>query len=130
MKKAQTIITKAIAVLFLAAVSVTANANGGAKNSAELKAKVNYVGATADGVLFNLAYANEAGKKFTVKVFDAAGEVLYLNSFKNKKFEQIFQSPKDVASTLTFQIVSDKQVYQQSFSIDKKITEEVVVSNN
>jgi hypothetical protein len=130
MKKAQTIITKAIAVLFLAAFSVTANANGGAKSSTELKANVNYVGATADGVLFKLAFANEAGKKFIVKVTDASGDVLYVNSFKNKQFEQTFKAPKDLASSLTFQIVADKKVYEQSFNIEKKLVEEVVVSNN
>lgn len=130
MKKAQ-ILSKAIALFFFAALTSNAvKANGEISSTSELKAKVNYVGATTDGVLFNLAYANEAGKKFTVKITNASGEVLYLNSFKDKKFQQTFKAPKDVTSKLTFEINSEKQAFQQSFNIQQKLVEEVVVSNN
>jgi hypothetical protein len=131
MKKAQTTIRKAIA-LFLSAAIITnvSFANGETKNSSELKAKVSYVGATGEEVLFNMNFENAEGKKFTVRITDAAGDILYINNYKEKKYQQTFKAPKSLTSKLTFEIVAEKKVYQQSFSIEQKFTEETVVSNN
>src|SRR6476620_2792124 len=120
------------AILFFALITIASISNSFANNNDtsvtnDLKAQVNYLGATAEGVLFNIAYANENGKKFTVKITNDAGDVLYVSSFKGKKFVQKFQAPKDLDAKLTFEIVSEKQSFHQTFNIQQKVFNEVVV---
>jgi hypothetical protein len=130
MKKARTI-TKAIALFISAAIITNVSfANGESKTSSELKAKVSYVGATGEEVLFNMNFDNAEEKKFTVKITDAAGDILYINNYKDKKYSQTFKAPKALTDKLTFEIVAEKKVYSQTFSIEQKITEETVVKNN
>ncbi len=90
-------------------------------------ASVTYIGGGEDVLSVAVKYDNAPGNRFTVTVKDEDGYLLYQGSFSEKKFNKIFQLPRPELSKATFIIRNAKTNEVQSFEINARIVEEVVV---
>ena len=54
----------------------------------ESTATVKYVGADSNTYVFNVAYANENGEKFQLRITDEMGNTLFTGTYADKKFEK------------------------------------------
>lgn len=112
--------------LCTAALAVNAQTSS---NPVEKNADIRYMGLTADNMVFNVAYSNPNGNKFSVAVLDGEGTPVYQETFTDKKFDKKFELPRTDMDKVTFVIRSSKDNdFKQSFEIDTHITEDVVVT--
>lgn len=79
--------------LALTGVTLATRANGrdSVDRTNASPAEVTYVGGEEGARVFNVVYSNPTGSRFTVKVLDAEGNLLYQNAFMDKKFDKKFR---------------------------------------
>jgi hypothetical protein len=98
-------------------------------NPAYKNVEIRYLGVTDDGVLFNVAYDNPNGSKFSVMLLDKDGTPLFQEVYSDKKFEKRFMLPKTDNDKVTFVVRNFRDAdLKQSFEINTHITEDLVVT--
>jgi hypothetical protein len=98
--------------------------------SEETSATIQYVGTDDNSYLFHVAYANENGGKFLVRITDEADNVLFAQMYTDKKFDKRFRLMKDASQgRLNFVIRNLKNNKTQSFKVttSSEVVEQVVV---
>lgn len=105
---------------------------GTTKGGKEAASAVQYVGATDQGILFNVKYDNTNAEPFTLVIKNEYGDVVYQQQFKDKNFDKKVVLTKEPGEAhLTFEIRSASSNIRQSFDIKTttKTVEEIVVKN-
>ena len=98
-------------------------------NSDEKNAQIKYLGVSDDTMVFNVAYDNPNGGKFSIAVLDQDGTPLFQEVYSDKKFDKRFKLPKTYNDKVTFEIRNFKDIdFKQSFEINTHITEDLVVT--
>ena len=90
-------------------------------------AAITYVTTTTDAILFDVKVANAIGERFLIIVKDENGTTIYRGAYNDKDFKKRFMLPRTDASRITFQIKSDSGSTAESFEINTRLVEEVVV---
>jgi len=94
-------------------------------------AEVMYAG-LQDGMLaFKVNYKNITGEKFTLRVKDSNGDIIYIQDFTDKNFNKTFLFARDIETeNFTFIIGKKGNEKTQAFKvgITTKVLENVVVS--
>jgi len=94
-------------------------------------AEVMYAG-LQDGMLaFKVNYKNITGEKFTLRVKDSNGDIIYIQDFTDKNFNKTFLFARDIETeNFTFIIGKKGNETTQAFKvgITTKVLENVVVS--
>jgi hypothetical protein len=90
---------------------------------------VNYIGTDKGSYVFNVAYNNEYGDKFLLRILDASGNILFAGAYNDKKFEKRFRLEKDGNGKLKFIIKNLKDHSTQTFDViaTERVVEDVVV---
>lgn len=97
--------------------------------SADKNAEIKYLGTSNAEMLFNVAYDNPNGNKFSVILLDQDGTSLFQEIFTDKKFDKRFRLPLTDKERVTFVIRNFKDVeLKQSFDINTRVTEDFVVT--
>ncbi len=102
------------------------------KGGKEVPSAVQYVGATDQGVVFNVKYDNATAEPFSLIIKNEYGDVVYQQQFKDKNFEKkVLLTKEPGEARLTFIIRSVSANVKQTFDISTttKTVEEVVVKN-
>jgi hypothetical protein len=73
-------------------------------NPADKQVTVKFVGATENNLVFHLEFDNKSGEKFYLIIKNDAGEIVYQNAYNDVHFEK-------------------------KFSIDRKVSEDFVVTS-
>jgi hypothetical protein len=120
------------AVLFSALVSAAAGAAEMAVNKAfhETVATVKYVGGDNESYVFNVAYNNESGQKFLLRITDADDNTLFAGTYTDKKFDKRFKLLKEESDgKLKFVIKNLKDNSVQTFEVTttSQVVEDVVI---
>jgi hypothetical protein len=98
-------------------------------NPADKNIVVRYLGASDDQLLFNVAYENPNGSRFSVMVLDQDGTSLFQEVYTDRKFDKRFRLPRTDNDKLTFVIRDFRDAdWKESFTIDTKVTENLVVT--
>lgn len=98
-------------------------------NPADQAVTVNYIGVTESDLVFRLDYDNKLSEKFWLIVKDDAGNVVYEESFKDAHFSRIIRLPKEEGKIRpTFIIHTASKNIERSFEINRKITEDYIVT--
>jgi hypothetical protein len=120
----------AIAKLTLVVLFVVSVAGARAEGTpSEKNAQISYLGVQEGMVLFNVAYNNPSGNKFTVTVLDKEGFPLYQEVSSDKKFAKNFKLLTGENNKLTFVIKNAKETsVTESFEINTHMVEDVVVT--
>lgn len=113
-------------------IAVTANAAGMPGDTALYKttAAVKYVGTDESSYVFNVVYNNDNGEKFLLRIADQEGNILFTQTYTDKKFDRRFRLMKDaLKGQLNFIIKSLKDNSVQSFRITttEQLVEDVIV---
>jgi hypothetical protein len=96
----------------------------------EPAASVKYIGADSNTYVFNVAYTNESGERFQLRITDEAGNTLFTGTYSDKKFEKRFRLVKeDVNGKLnfTFKNLNDHSVQTFQAIATSQVVEDVVV---
>lgn len=84
---------------------------------------ISYVTTTQKGILFNVKHDNAEGSKFRLIIKNAAGDVFYDQSFKDKSFDKnVVFTNEQLNGQLIFKIVAPGVDYNQAFNISSKQT--------
>jgi hypothetical protein len=97
----------------------------------DVKAAVNYMGTDNNSYVFNVVYNNENSEKFTVRIADDGGNILFIQTYTDKKFNKRFRLLKqDIEGKLNFTIKNLKDNSTQDFQVTttERVVEEVVVT--
>ena len=113
-------------ILFVSAVSAQSLVAG---QFTENSAVVKYLGSDSDNIVFNVAYNNENGDRFILRITDETGNTLFTGTYNDKKFDKRFRLIKEGNDKLNFVIKNLKDNSVQTFAITttKQIVEDVVV---
>ena len=80
---------------------------------------VKYLGVQGDMVLFNVLFDNPTGTKFSVILRDQNKDVLFQDTYTDKKFDKKFKVPTSEKNKITFIIKNYKDAdLVQSFEIN------------
>lgn len=92
-------------------------------------ASVKHIGNPDGTVVFQVQYDNQAGDKFSVIIKDNDGNVIYQDTYSDRKFDKKFQLPQGETDKLKFIIKGPKNNTIQSFEVNtlSRMVEEVVV---
>jgi hypothetical protein len=96
----------------------------------ESTASVKYIGADTNTYVFNVAYTNESGEKFQLRITDEMGNTLFTGTYSDKKFEKRFRLVKeDVNGKLNFVFKNLNNNSVQTFqaTATSQVVEDVVV---
>jgi len=96
----------------------------------ESTATVKYLGADSNSYTFNVAYNNEGGEKFSLRITDEAGNTLFTGTYSDKKFDKRFKLMKeDVDGKVNFVIKNLKDNSVQTFQVTTttQVVEDVVI---
>ena len=96
----------------------------------ETIATVKYLGIDNESYVFNVAYNNESGEKFLLRITDADGNTLFAGTYTDKKFDKRFKVMKEESDgKLKFVIRNLKDNSVQTFEVTttSKVVEDVVV---
>jgi hypothetical protein len=125
-------IISAISKLTLGVVLCTASIGVHAQslnNSDEKNAQIKYLGVSEDAIVFNVAYDNPNGSKFSIAVLDQDGTPLFQEVYSDRKFDKHFKLPRTDNDKVTFVIRNFRDAdFKQSFGINTHITEDLVVT--
>jgi len=90
---------------------------------------VKHIGNPDGTVVFQVQYDNQAGNKFTLIIKDNDGNVIYQDTYSDKKFDKKFQLPQGETDKLQFIIKGPKNNTIQTFEVKthSRMIEEVVV---
>ncbi len=95
------------------------------------KVSVNFVGATANDLVFHLNFENTSGEKFYLIVKNDAGEVVYQNSFKDVHFEKNVHIANEGSEVHpTFVIRTATETLESKLSVNREVSENFVVTTN
>jgi len=109
-----------LGILFLvAAVAVQAQSPAPVNGVKESPLEVKYMGAQEDMIVFNVAYKNPSGDKFSIIVKDQDGSQLYQVVYNEKSFAKQFKLPRADKDKITFIIRNYKEAdITKSFAIN------------
>ena len=96
----------------------------------ETTAIVKYIGTDNNSYVFNVAYNNEKGEKFLLRIADGGGNILFTQTYSDKKFDKRFRLLKeDIDGKLNFIIKNLKDNSVQTFQVSatSQVVEDVVV---
>jgi hypothetical protein len=96
----------------------------------EASATVKYLGADNESYVFNVAYNNENGEKFLLRITDAGENTLFTGTYTDKKFDKRFKLLKEGSDgKLKFIIRNLKDNSVQAFEVTttSQVVEDVVV---
>jgi hypothetical protein len=96
----------------------------------ENAATVKYLGADNESYIFNVAYNNESGEKFLLRITDAEENTLFTGTYTDKKFDKRFKLLKEGSDgKLKFIIRDLKDNSVQTFEVTttSQVVEDVVV---
>jgi hypothetical protein len=111
--------TLLIAVLF---TGMSASAQTVTEVKPSTEAIVKHLGSMNNKEYFSLKFPNEKGEKFSVKVKDAEGNLLFHDTFQAKNFDRSFQFEKLADKTkLTFIVRTLKDNTEQVFQVNTKV---------
>ena len=93
-------------------------------------ANVKFLGTDKEGYVFNVAYNNETGDRFLLRIMDATGNALFTGSYNDRKFDKRFWLYKEGNDKLSFVIKNLKDNSVQTFQIitTTQVVEDVVVT--
>lgn len=120
----------AIVVATLLSVNINASEISSHRVFNETVATVKYLGSDSNTYVFNVAYNNETGEKFQLRITDEAGNILFTGTYSDKKFDKRFRLVKeDVNGKLNFVIKNLKDNSVQTFqaTATSQVVEAVVV---
>lgn len=97
---------------------------------ADKAATVKYIGADKESYVFNVAYNNENGDRFILRILDAGGNVLYTGNYNDKKFDKRFRLVKEGNEKISFVIknLKDNSVHTFAISTSTQVIEDIVVT--
>ncbi len=101
-------------------------------NISESQIDIKYLGSDENKFQFRVEFENSEAKKFTLVIKNDEGDVVYSKEFNDVHFARTVAIVKDEnnADSIhpTFTVSVGKRLVQRSFSIEKKVTEDVVVT--
>jgi hypothetical protein len=101
---------------------IAASAQNATENPVVSDVVVKHQGSIGNKEYFSVKVPNENGEKFSIKVKDADGSVIFHDIFNVKNFERSFQFEKLAdRSKLTFVIRTLKDNKEQVFEINSKV---------
>ena len=113
--------------------SHAANGDGKVKATttplADSRLTVHYTGSHEDGLTFNVQFENPGAQKFWLIIKDNDGQTLFQELFSDVHFNKnvkFLRSEDDILPT--FIIRSGKEEIKHTFSISRKVTENIVVT--
>ncbi|MDB5230404.1 MAG: hypothetical protein JWN76_1209 [Chitinophagaceae bacterium] len=95
------------------------------------KPTVQYLGSENNKLLFEVKLSNEKGEKFDVVVKEANGDVLFIQRYNDKQYNQKFQLPQpEDSNKITFIIRTQQKEYAESFQLaaETKLVSDIVVT--
>jgi hypothetical protein len=99
---------------------------------AESEIDIKYLGSDENTFQFRVEFENSAAQKFTLVIKNDEGDVVYIKEFNDVHFAKTVSIVKDdnTGESIhpTFAVSVGKRLVQRSFSIDRKVTENVVVT--
>jgi hypothetical protein len=140
MKTKKTIFAAASAFVLLAGTASYSHANNGNKKTVNAKETVTplsenqllvqYTGTGDNGVVsFRVQFDNPGAQKFWLIIKNPEGEILYQDQFHDAHFSKTIQFLRDEDEIHpVFIIRSGKQEIKHSFTINRKLIENVVVT--
>ena len=130
-------VAKAIAVALTALVVIVSNplasqANGGSKKVTlnDDQVSVKYVGTTDNKVVFQVAFENPTGEKFSLIIKNDNGDIVYHQQFNETHFAKnvYFENTEsDIAPTFVIRNANNEIVRQ--FRVVKTVTENTTVTS-
>jgi hypothetical protein len=91
---------------------------------------VNFVGVSDNSLVFHLEFDNKTGEKFYLVIKNDAGEIVYQNAYNDVHFEKNIRIPKeDTEIRPTFIIRTASEQIEKKFSVDRKVSENLVVTS-
>ncbi|MCW3118269.1 MAG: hypothetical protein JWM28_2351 [Chitinophagaceae bacterium] len=95
----------------------------------ESPVEVKCVGSDNDSYVFNVAYDNDNGDKFSLRILDSAGNLLFAGTYNDRKFNKKFKLEKEGNDKLNFVIknLSDNTIQAFEITTTTRIVEDVVV---
>ncbi len=91
---------------------------------------VNFVGATENSLVFHLEFDNKTGEKFYLIIKNDAGDIVYQNAYNDVHFEKNIRIPKEESEMHpTFVIRTASEQIEKKFSVDRKVSENFVVTS-
>ena len=120
------------AALVAMLISVNTNAAEIPADTALYKttATVKYIGTDENSHVFNVVYNNDNGEKFLLRITDQEGNILFIQTYADKKFDRRFRLMRDaMQGQLNFTIKNLKDNSVQSFKVTttSQVIEDVVV---
>jgi hypothetical protein len=98
-------------------------------NPVDQEVSVSYVGVTENNFVFHLNFDNKSGEKFWLIVKNDAGEVVYQQAYKDVHFSKTIRLPKEEGEIHpTFVIRTQNEQVERRFAVNRKISENVVVT--
>ncbi len=109
------------ALLLTTSLATRANSAGArtGDDDADKTATVKYIGSRDGQRLFNVLYTNNSGARFSVKVQDGEGNVIFNGSFTDKKFDKKFKLEGTTdTDKLLFTITNSGDNSTQAFEVN------------
>jgi hypothetical protein len=98
-------------------------------NPVDQEVSVSFVGVTENNFVFHLNFDNKSGEKFWLIVKNDAGEVVYQQAYKDVHFSKTIRLPKEEGEIHpTFVIRTQNEQVERRFAVNRKISENVVVT--
>ena len=96
----------------------------------ETTASVKYVGTDENSYVFNVVYNNDNAERFQLRIADREGNILFTQTYADKKFEKRFRLMKDaIQAELNFTIknLKDNSIHIFQVKTTEQVVEDVVV---
>lgn len=130
-------VAKAIAVALTALVVIVSNplasqANGGSKKATinDEQVSVKYVGTTDNKVVFQVAFENPTGEKFSLIIKNDNGDIVYHQQFNETHFaKNVYFENTDTDIAPTFVIRNANNEIIRQFRVVKTVTENTTVTS-
>ena len=100
-------------------------------DTTSVKPVIQYLGTQNDKLLFEIKLNNEKGEKFDVVVKEANGDILFVQRYNEKQYNQRFQLPQpDDSNKITFLIIMHQKEYSETFQLapQTKVVNDIVVT--
>lgn len=113
-----------LSTVFAVGTLFNATANNAVNGSdAAAKAEIKYAGSSKEQVSFNIKFNNPSGKKFTLLVFDAKGDLFFKEHYNAKNFDKRLVLSQDDADKLTFRIQQGEETFSEKINVFLSETE-------
>lgn len=98
-------------------------------NPGDKQVTVNYVGVYENSLIFHLEFENKTGEKFWLIVKNDAGDVVYEHAYNDIHFAKNIRINKEENEMHpTFVIRTTNDQVESKFSVENKVSENVVVT--